>query len=97
MGHLVSQQVTAGGPSRQKPMIVTKIRSFSCEKNAKCCVKAKIKVTLKFKSFTSQPALISGRLLFCIAIGDWRWFFLRRMLKAMVEKAHKEALHDKVA
>ena len=26
-----------------------------------------------------------------------RWFFLRRMLKAMVEKAHKEALHDKVA
>ena len=112
MGHLVGQQVTAvtaGGPSwRKTTNCLENTIVLTAEKRGALCQSEDLKVTIVLMCMpniypqvqTFHQSVILDCRAHCFSVlrlwtGDM--FFLRRMLKAMVEKALEEALHDKVA
>ena len=79
-----------------------------CEKCRVLCQSEDLKVTIvlmcmpniypQVQTFHQSVSLDCWALCFSVLrLGTGDMFFLRRMLKAMVEKALEEALHDKVA
>ena len=109
MGHLVGQQVTASGPSRWKTADCRENTIvLTAKKRRVLCQSEDLKVTIvlmcmpniypQVQIFHWSASLDCQAGCFSVLrLGTGDMFFLRRMLKAMVEKALEEALHDKVA